>query len=132
MANVSDFADMSLQGTPSTSDMPTGEYHSIDDVINKVIIVTGCKTDMDTANGTRTLVRFAWREGEAETAFFTSSKRLCKVLTDPNIQFPFATIIKVVIVRGMASSQCKRGCIAGGYAELMYVPTAKARLYEIT
>ena len=103
MANVSDFADMCLQGTPSTSDMLSGEYHSIDDVINKVIIVTGVKADMDTANGSRTLVRFTWREGEAETAFFTSSKRLCKVLTDPNIQFPFATIIKVVIVRDMAS-----------------------------
>lgn len=79
MADVSDFGDFSLQGTPNASDMPTGEYHSIDDVINKVIIVTGCKTDIDTANGTRTLVRFTWHDGEAETAFFTSSKRLYKV-----------------------------------------------------
>lgn len=103
MASVNDFADMSLQGTLSTSDMPSGEYSSIDMVINKPIIVTGCKLDMDTENGKRTLVRFAWNEGEAETAFFTSSKRLVRVLADPNIQFPFATIIKVVLARGMAS-----------------------------
>ena len=103
MAGVSDFADMGLQGAANTSDLPSGEYHSIDAVINKPIIVTGCKLNMDTENGVRTLVRFVWNEGEAETAFFTSSKRLVRVLADPKIQFPFATIIKVIIVRGMAS-----------------------------
>lgn len=100
---VSDFADMGLQGAADSNSMPSGDYHSIDAVINKPIIVTGFIPDKETANGKRTLVRFTWQEGEAETAFFTSSKRLLKVLTNPQIQFPFATIIKVTIMRGMAS-----------------------------
>lgn len=103
MAGVSDFADMGLQGAQSTSNRPSGEYSSIDAVINQPIIVTGFEQDVDTENGKRTLVRFAWHEGEADTAFFTSSKRLLNVLTNPKITFPFATIIKVVIMRDMAS-----------------------------
>lgn len=103
MAGVNDFANLGMQGAYDTSSRPSGEYHSIDNVINKPIIVTGCELDIDTENGKRTLVRFAWNEGEAETAFFTSSKRLVRVLSNPQIQFPFATIIKVIIVRGMAS-----------------------------
>ena len=103
MAGVSDFADMGLQGAQSTSNRPSGEYSSIDAVINQPIIVTGFEQDVDTENGKRTLVRFAWHEGEADTDFFTSSKRLLKVLTNPKITFPFATIIKVVIMRDMAS-----------------------------
>lgn len=104
MAGVNDFADMGLQGAYDTNNRPSGEYHSIDDVINKVIIVTGCDNDTDTENGKRTLVRFKWNEGEAETAFFTGSKRLVSVLSNPKIQFPFATIIKVIIVRGGMAS----------------------------
>lgn len=101
---VSDFADMGVQGTTNPNGRPSGEYHSVDAVINKPIIVTGFEPAVDTENGVRTLVRFVWNEGEAETAFFTSSKRLASVLSNPKIQFPFATIIKVVIVRsGMAS-----------------------------
>lgn len=103
MAGVSDFADMNLQGAYSTSSRPSGEYHSIDAVINKPIIVTGYEDGVETENGKRTLVRFSWNAGESETAFFTSSKRLVSVLMNPQIQFPFATIIKVVMVRSMAS-----------------------------
>ncbi|MCM1516019.1 MAG: hypothetical protein NC080_06340 [Paraprevotella sp.] len=104
MAMVCDFADMGLQGTQSPNGMPSGDYPSIDAVINKVIIVTGVVLDKDTDNGKRTLVRFVWHEGEAETAFYTGSKRLTNVLANPKIQFPFATIIKVVSVRaGMTS-----------------------------
>ncbi|MCM1223965.1 MAG: hypothetical protein NC548_56890 [Lachnospiraceae bacterium] len=100
---VNDFADLSLQGVPQNNGRPSGDYPSVDAVINKVIIVTGFSL-VDTENGQRVLVNFMWHEGEAETAFFTSSKRLLSVLRDPKIQFPFATIIKVIIVRaGMAS-----------------------------
>lgn len=90
---------MGLQGAHESNGMPSGDYHSIDDVLNKPIIVTGFGT-VSTENGERTLVRFVWQEGESETAFFTSSKRLLGVLTNPKIVFPFATIIKVVLVRG--------------------------------
>lgn len=79
---------------------PSGDYHSIVEVINQVIYVTGWE-DVDTENGQRTLIRFKWRPNGAETALFTSSKRLHSVLASPNVKFPFATIIKVVQNRGM-------------------------------
>lgn len=117
MAGVSDFADMCLQGTPTASSRPSGDYHSIDAVINKPIIVTGFE-QLDTENGKRTLVKFKWSEEEAETAFFTSSKRLAGVLTDPNIQFPFAAIIKVVMVRSMASFEFRSAREAVSQADI--------------
>ncbi|MCM1022422.1 MAG: hypothetical protein NC403_09495, partial [Muribaculaceae bacterium] len=81
---VNDFADLSLQGVPQNNGRPSGDYPSVDAVINKVIIVTGFSL-VDTENGQRVLVNFMWHEGEAETAFFTSSKRLLSVLRDPKI-----------------------------------------------
>lgn len=88
MAGVNDFADMGLQGAYDTDSRPSGEYHSIDDVINKVIIVTGCDMDTDTENGKRTLVRFQWNEGEAETAFFHWQQTFGKSAIQPQSPVP--------------------------------------------
>lgn len=64
-----DFADFSLQGESASSTRPTGDYPSIDEVINKPI---GC-------TGFCTLVKFKWELEGAETAFWTSSKKLLAV-----------------------------------------------------
>lgn len=94
-----DFADFSLQGESESAERPTGDYPSIDEVINKVIWVTGYTDNVETENGGRTVVKFKWELGEAETAFWTSSKKLLKVLHNPNVRFPFCTIIKAVVIR---------------------------------
>lgn len=97
-----DFADFSLQGESTSSARPTGDYPSIDEVINKPIWRTGFSHGVETENGKRTVVKFKWELEEAETAFWTSSKKLLKTLQDPNLRFPFHTIIKVVFIRDMA------------------------------
>nr|DAP21705.1 MAG TPA: hypothetical protein [Caudoviricetes sp.] len=97
-----DFADLSLQGEAANSTLPSGDYPSIDEVINKPIWVTGYTNDVETANGKRCVVNFKWELGEKETAFFTSSKKLIGVLSNAGIRFPFHTIIKVVFIRDMA------------------------------
>lgn len=70
------------------------EYSSVDALINEVMVFTGVKTDVQTENGTRTLIAFG--EGDSRSAFFTESKRLKDVVCDPKRQFPFRAIIKVV------------------------------------
>lgn len=97
-----DFADFSLQGESTGSTRPTGDYPSIDEVINKPIWCTGFCGGVDTDNGKRTLVKFKWELEGAETAFWTSSKKLLAVLQNPSIRFPLHTIIKVVFIRDMA------------------------------
>lgn len=97
-----DFADFSLQGESASSARPTGDYPSIDEVINKPIWCTGFSDSVETENGKRTVVKFKWELEGAETAFWTSSKKLLAVLKNPSIRFPFHTIIKVVFVRDMA------------------------------
>jgi hypothetical protein len=97
-----DFADLLLQGEAASSTLPSGDYPSIDDVINKPIWITGFTNNVDTANGSRCVIRFKWEMEQAETAFFTSSKKLISVLTNTGIRFPFRTIIKVVFIREMA------------------------------
>lgn len=88
-----DFADLSMQGEAASScAMPSGDYPSIDEVINKPIWVTG--------DG-RGLIKFRWERNSAETAFFTSSKKLMRVVTNAWARFPFHTIIKVTITRDM-------------------------------
>lgn len=97
-----DFADFSLQGESSNSTRPTGDHPSIDEVINKPIWCTGFSDSVETENGKRTVVKFKWELEGAETAFWTSSKKLLAVLRNSSIRFPFHTIIKVVFVRDMA------------------------------
>ena len=103
MAETFDFGDLNLQEQGSASNSrPSGDYHSIDGVINQVIWVTGFIDGVETGNGLRTLVKFKWQLEGAETAFFTSSKKLLNTLRNQNIRFPFSTIVKVVLVRDMA------------------------------
>lgn len=103
MAETFDFGDLNLQEQGSASNSrPSGDYHSIDEVINQVIWVTGFIDGVETGNGLRTLVKFKWQLEGAETAFFTSSKKLLNTLRNQNIRFPFSTIVKVVLVRDMA------------------------------
>lgn len=101
MAGAVDFGDLNLQEQGGDSNRPSGDYHSIDEVINQVIWVTGFIDGVETDNGVRTLVKFKWQLDGAETAFFTSSKKLLKTLLHQNIRFPFSTIVKVVLVRDM-------------------------------
>lgn len=101
MAETYDFGEFQLQGQSGKDSRPSGDYHSIDDVINVPIWVTGFEQDVETDNGLRTLVRFKYNFNEAETAFFTSSKKLQKALLNLQMRFPFSTIIKVVIIRDM-------------------------------
>lgn len=97
-----DFADLSMQGEAASScTMPSGDYPSIDEVINKPIWVTGF-SQLDTVAGDgRGLIKFRWERNSAETAFFTSSKKLMRVVTNAGARFPFHTIIKVTITRDM-------------------------------
>ena len=101
MAEAFDFGDLNLQEQGGDASRPSGDYHSIDEVINQVIWVTGFVDGVETDNGMRTLVKFKWQLNEAETAFFTSSKKLLKTLQHQNMRFPFSTIVKVVLVRDM-------------------------------
>lgn len=103
MAETFDFGDLNLQEQGNVSNSrPSGDYHSIDEVINQVIWVTGFIDGVETGNGLRTLVKFKWQLEGAETAFFTSSKKILNTLRNQNIRFPFSTIVKVVLVRDMA------------------------------
>lgn len=100
---ICDFGEFQLQEEGAASGRPAGDYPSIDEVLNNVIYVTGFCDDVETENGKRILVRFRWNADGAETAFFTRSKKLRSTLLNPSIKFPFATIVKVVFVRDMAS-----------------------------
>ena len=70
------------------------EYSSVDCLINEVIVFTGVKSDVQTENGTRTLIAFG--EGSSRSAFFTESKRLKDVVCNSERVFPFRAIIKVI------------------------------------
>lgn len=89
--NIIDYSDNDLDTIDSLFDC---EYSSIDSIINKVIVFTGVKTDVETENGARTLISFS--DGQNRSAFFTESRRLKEVVCDKNIHFPFRAIIKVV------------------------------------
>lgn len=77
-----DFADFSLQGESASSARPTGDYPSIDEVINKPIWCTGFSHGVETENGKRTLVKFKWELEGAETHFGQAVKNCwpcCKI-----------------------------------------------------
>lgn len=90
---IEDFED-ELDSNAGDNDLFDCEYSSVDALINEVIVFTGVKSDVQTENGTRTLVAFG--EGAGRSAFFTDSKRLKDVVCNPNRTFPFRAIIKVV------------------------------------
>lgn len=96
-----DFGDFAPQREEASNQRPTGDYSPIDDVINKPIWVTGYATGVQTHGGTdkSNLIKFKWELDEAETAFWTRSRKLIEMVQDPAIRFPFRTIIKVVLIR---------------------------------
>jgi hypothetical protein len=94
MSNIIDFEDDMEVVNPSSDDLFDCEYSSVDCLINEVIVFTGVKTDVQTENGTRTLIAFG--EGSSRSAFFTESKRLKDVVCNQQRKFPFRAIIKVV------------------------------------
>lgn len=65
---------------------------SINDILNVPVHVLGFKSEVNTANGKRHLVRIKI-DGESRV-FFTSSSHITQVLDHPKVQFPFETIIK--------------------------------------
>lgn len=93
MNNIVDFED-GVEVSTGGDELFDCEYSSVDCLINEVIVFTGVKSDVQTENGTRTLVAFG--EGAARSAFFTESKRLKDVVSNPERSFPFRAIIKVV------------------------------------
>jgi len=93
MNNIVDFED-GVEVRTGGDELFDCEYSSVDCLINEVIVFTGVKSDVQTENGTRTLVAFG--EGAARSAFFTESKRLKDVVSNPERSFPFRAIIKVV------------------------------------
>lgn len=93
MNQIEDFED-DFNSTAGDSDLFDCEYSSVDALINEVIVFTGVKPEMQTENGTRTLIAFG--EGAGKSAFFTDSKRLKDVVCNPDRKFPFRAIIKVV------------------------------------
>jgi hypothetical protein len=89
---ITDFEETT--GTMGDDALFEGDYCSVDDVINKVLIFTGV-TQRETENGLRTLI--AVEDGANwHSAFFTESKSLKKVVHDPERVWPFRAIIKVV------------------------------------
>lgn len=94
MNEIVDFEDDAVAASSDSDDLFDCEYSSVDAVINEVAVYTGVKTDVQTENGTRTLIAFG--EGVARSAFFTESKRLKDVACNPNRKYPFRAIIKVV------------------------------------
>lgn len=93
MNNIVDFED-GVEVSTGGDELFDCEYSSVDCLINEIIVFTGVKSDVQTENGTRTLVDFG--EGAARSAFFTESKRLKDVVSNPERSFPFRAIIKVV------------------------------------
>lgn len=93
MNNIVDFED-GVEVRTGGDELFDCEYSSVDCLINEVIVFTGVKSDVQTENGTRTLIAFG--EGAARSAFFTESKRLKDVVCNPERSFPFRAIIKVV------------------------------------
>ena len=92
MNGIVDFDD-SIDVDDSNDALFDCEYSSIDNIINEVVIFTGVKKDIQTENGSRTLIAFG--EGSNRSAFFTDSKRLKDVVYDSDRKFPFRAIIKV-------------------------------------
>jgi hypothetical protein len=92
MNDIVDFDDFDIEC--GSDDLFDCEYSSIDSLINEVIVFTGVKSDVQTENGTRTLIAFG--EGASRSAFFTESKRLKDVVCDSKRTFPFRAIIKIV------------------------------------
>ena len=91
MNEAVDFEDFDDPGNDNLFDC---EYSNIDEVINKIVTYTGVRTNVNTDNGDRTLI--AYDDGEKRSAFFTESKKLTKIVEDPNRKFPFRATIKVV------------------------------------
>ena len=91
--NVVDFED-NIDIDDGTDALFDCEYSRVDDIINKVLIFTGVKEDVETENGPRTLIAFS--EGPERSAFFTDSRRLKEVACDPGRTYPFRAVIKVV------------------------------------
>lgn len=94
MTGIVDFEDDPMAVAAGGEELFDCEYSSVDALINEVIVFTGVKTDVQTENGSRTLVAFG--EGAARSAFFTESKRLKDVVCNPDRTFPFRATIKVV------------------------------------
>ena len=69
-------------------------HQNIDTVINKVVVYLGARANSPTVNGLKTLIAFEL-DGK-KSAFYTDSKRLRMIATDPNRQYPFRSVIKVV------------------------------------
>lgn len=90
MSDIEDFVEDVSQ---ENSDLYDCEYTSVDAVVNKVTVFTGC-TERQTDNGLRTLV--AYGEGYNRSAFFTDSKKLKDVFAAPNRHYPMRALIKVV------------------------------------
>lgn len=86
---IEDFVDEAVP----TDDLFDCEYTAVDAVINEVIVFTGW-TERQTENGIRTLISYG--EGDNKSAFFTDSKKLKNVVSNPNRHFPFRAMIKVV------------------------------------
>ena len=83
---IEDFEE-ELDSNAGDSDLFDCEYSSVDALINEVIVFTGVKSDVQTENGTRTLVAFG--EGAGRSAFFTDSKRLrCSVQSKSHFPIP--------------------------------------------
>jgi len=69
------------------------EFTNVDEIINKAVIFTGAKTS-ETENGERTLI--AYTDNQKRSAFFTESKKLTKIVMDPERKYPFRAVIKIV------------------------------------
>lgn len=80
--------------SPNKYDIFDCEYSSIDDIVNRVVVFTGVRPDVETENGMRTLIAF--EDGSTNSAFFTESRKLREVVCNPDQVFPFRAIIKVV------------------------------------
>lgn len=83
-----DFADLPLQGDGANPQKPSGDYPSIDAVINKPIWCTGFTEDVDTENGKRTLIRFKWDWERLKRLFGRAVKTTCHCKT-PKYPFSF-------------------------------------------
>ena len=87
MAETYDFGDLNLQEHGTGGSRPSGDYYSIDSVINQVIYVTGWE-EVETDNGMRTLVKFKWQLNGAETAFFYQQQKAAQNPAKPQYPFP--------------------------------------------
>ncbi len=65
---------------------------SINDILNIPVQVLGFKSDVNTSNGKRHLVRISY-DGVTRV-FFTASLNIIQVLEHAKVKFPFETTIK--------------------------------------